>query len=478
MIIVFDRNPCQTNLENMDRNNNHVLSDKNIPRLLLKLSVPAMIAMFVQATYNVVDAIFVGRGVGSLGIAGITIMMPVHMLVLSIGILIGIGGASIISRALGVGDQEKADRTVGNVFVLVLIFGSIITVAGFVWMDFWLKLFGATPEIMPYARDYAEIRFIGTIFFAFMISSNNIIRSDGRAKVAMGSMLVSALINIILDPIFIFWLDMGVRGAAIATLIAQVSAAIYIFCFLVSGHTSLNIRLKYFFPRWRIIREQLTIGSSAFSRQIGASVMIIIINQTIGKFGDAKTGIYIAAYGIIHRVILMILMPMFGIAQGAQPITGYNYGAHRYLLARKTIKIAILWSSCVSILGFLLLEIFAKTIVSVFTPEQELIQITAKAVRIVAIAMPFIGFQMIGAVMFQAIGKALPSLLLSASRQILFLIPLILILPSFFHISGIWLSFPIADALAVLLTFVFFLNQMRKFKHLETEWNSSHESGN
>jgi putative MATE family efflux protein len=444
----------------MQRKKKHILADKNITKLIIKLSAPATIGMLVMALYNIVDAIFVGHGVGTHGLAGISIVFPFQMLVLSIGSLIGIGGASIISRCLGSNNLEKANRTLGNVYSLVIVFGILLAVGGSLFINPLLKLFGVTKAIFPFSKDYLQIILFGIVFFLFLIASNNIIRSEGKAKIAMGTMIVSAILNIILDPIFIFVLKMGTRGVAIATVLSQAAAVCYIIFYFSSKRSSLHFKIKNLKYKLSIVREIFSIGISAFVRLAAGSVIIIILYNTLATYGVLP----IAVFGVIHRLLRFTIMPTYGIAQGLQPIIGYNYGAREYRNILKAIKTGIILATSISFIGFLILISFPESLMKIFTKDVNLISTGSSSLRLIILALPFVGFQVVGATTFQAIGKAVPAFLLSSSRQILFLIPLILILPKFFHLTGVWIAFPIADLLSFIVTFFFLNNQINKFK--------------
>jgi len=441
--------------------NNHILADDNIGKLLFKLSAPATLGMFVMALYNVVDTIFIGHSVGKLGIAGISIVFPFQMFVMAIGQTLGIGGASLISRSLGAGNIEKAEKTLGNVIFSVVIFGISLALFGSFFIDKILMVFGATETILPYAREYMQIILFGTILFTFLMTSNNIIRSEGKAKVAMGTMIISAVINIILDPIFIFGFKMGVRGAAIATVIAQLISVIYIIFFFLSGKSILKfklINLKLNFP---ILKEVFAIGASAFARQSAQSFLIIVLNNSLGLYGG---DVSIAVFGVISKLIRFIIMPIFGIAQGLQPIAGFNYGAKKYQKAWKALKLALICGVSISTLGSLLVISIPKTLMMIFTKDTILINQGVHSLKLFIIAFPLVGFQVVGATVFQAFGKAIPALFLSLSRQILFLIPLILILPRFFHLDGIWFAFPVSDVLATIVTLMMLYREKKSFQ--------------
>ncbi|MBN2461846.1 MAG: MATE family efflux transporter [Candidatus Cloacimonetes bacterium] len=438
---------------------NSILADENILRLLLNLSAPATIGMITMALYNLVDTIFVGRGVGPLAIAGLAIVFPFQMLVLALGQMIGMGAASIISRSLGAEDKERAEKALANMILSTSVFGITLAVSGNIFLSPLLRAFGATEAIMPYSREYLQVILMGTVFHIFLISSNNVIRAEGRAAIAMGTMIVSAVLNIILDPVFIFVLKMGVRGAAIATVISQAVAAGYIIGFFKSGISELQLRQRFLKPDWEILREKFAIGLSAFVRQAAGSIFIIVVNHSLAYYG---TDLTLAAFGVIHRLLRFTIMPVFGIAQGMQPIVGYNYGARRPALARKAISLATWGATIMAITGFILLFAFPATLIAIFTDNRELIATGSKALRIIVCVQPLIGVQIIGATTFQALGKALPSLFLSMSRQLLFLIPLLLILPRLLALNGVWLAFPLADIMSFFITLIILIPQLKK----------------
>lgn len=440
---------------------NHVLADDNIKKLLIKLSVPAMTGMLVMALYNIVDTIFVGRGVGTLGIAGLSIVFPVQMIVLAIGQMFGIGSASVISRSLGEGDVAKANRVLATIFVFTIIISAIITTLALIFIDPLLRLFGATDAIFPYAKSYMSIIIFGSIFFITAMTSNNIIRSEGQAKTAMLAMIIGAGLNIIFDPIFIFVFKMGVAGAAAASVLAQFIAVVYVLVFFQSGKSTLHFRWRSFCLDFAIFWEVIKIGFSSFTRHIAGSIVFIIVNNTLAIYGG---DLAIAAYGIIIRFLKLIFMPIFGIAQGLQPIVGYNFGANKPGKILKTLKIALIYSTIVSIFGLFLIQLFPHFFISIFSADEELIVIGSRALRMMTLAIPFVGFQIIGATMFQALGKALPALFLSMSREILLLIPMVLLLPKFWGVTGVWVAAPISDVASAVLSLVLLLKLVKKLK--------------
>ena len=437
-----------------------MLGEERIGRLLLSLSLPATIGMLVQAMYNFVDTIFVGRGVGSMGIAGISISLPVQIFVMAFAQMFGIGGASVISRALGERDHEKARRAAGNVMVFSLAFGLVMTLLGQFFLDQLLIMLGASEAIIPYAREYLGIILLGSAFFSFGMAMNHVVRAEGKPKIAMAAMLISAVLNIILDPIFIFSLNMGIWGAALATVLSQAATSIYVLFYFLSGKSLLRISLRSLIPEWRIMRETVSVGLSAFSRQVAGSLLAVVLNNSLVFYGG---DIAVAVYGVINRLLMVFIMPMFGVNQGFLPIVGYNYGARKMRRARESVKLASAVTTMIALFSSIVMFLFARQLISIFTDETELIESTIYALRIVILATPTIGVQVIASGMFQALGKALPALFLSLLRQIIILIPLILVIPRFLGINGIWISFPLADLIAFAISLVFYLRELKIF---------------
>lgn len=423
------------------------------------MALPATVAMGVNALYNLVDTIFIGRGVGALAIGGVGIAFPVQILFLAVALMVGIGSASVISRMLGKGNEERAARAVGNAVVMIFILSSLLAGGVAIFLDPILRILGATEELLPYAREYLVTILPGAPFLATAIASNHIVRSEGKAKTAMAIMLVGAGLNIILDPIFIFGFGLGVRGAALATVTAQFVSFLLAVSFYATDRSALPIRLKHLRLQWSVIPEVTALGLAPFVRQFGQSLFIIIVNNALGTFGDELA---ISAFGVIHKLLIFALMPLVGIAQGFQPIAGYNYGARKMARVRKVVRLANATAVAISFVYFAMVMLFPRTIFSIFTSDPELLAIGSEAMRIVLIAIPLIGMQIIGAVFFQAVGKALPSLILSMSRQIILLIPLVLILPRFFGVYGVWAAFPTADVVATTVTLIWLRAEMKK----------------
>lgn len=429
--------------------------------LLFKMSLPATVGMFVNALYNVVDAIFIGRGAGALAIGGLTIAFPLQIFVFGIALMVGTGAASIVSRALGAEDEARAQRTTGTAASLGIVGGLLLTVGGLTFLDPILAAFGATPALMPHARGYLEVVLFGAPFIVLAVAGNNLIRAEGRPVYAMTAMLIGAVSNIVLDAVFIFGMGMGIRGAALATVIGRFLSFAFIAFYFASGRSGLNLRLRSMVPLLAVVPAILALGTPALVRQIGGSVLAVTVNNALRIHGS---DLHIAAFGIINRILIFGLMPIFGIVQGFQPIAGFNYGARNFHRVRQSVQVAAATAFSFSVVFFVLVMLFPRQLLSVFTPNQELLDIGTPALRTVAVAVPLVGVQAVGATFFLAIGKAIPSLALSMSRQIIFLIPLVIVLPVWFSLAGVWAAFPTADILATGLTLTLLMLELRHLK--------------
>lgn len=460
---------------------NKMLAKEPIGKLLTRLSVPGMIAMLAGALYNLVDAIFIGKGVDPLAIGGLAIAFPVMMIIMAVALGVGVGAASVVSRALGSKDYERADIAAGNSFVVVGIFGVLITVLGLVFLDELMYLFGATDAIIGYATEYMRIIFYGTILFTFSMSGNNLIRAEGNAKVAMISMLIGVLLNIGLDPLFIFVFDMGIAGAAWATVISRIFSFIWVIGYFLSGKSSLKIKWHHLKLKMGIVKEILSLGMASMLRQLAMSLFLIVLNNSIKHYGAqvppitlggeevSAASVYISLFGIVQRILSFLFMPMFGIVQGFQPIVGFNYGAKNSERVNKTIKLSVLVTVILGTLAFLIIVIFPAPLIKLFTDELKMVELGITPLRVVMIMMPLVGVQIIGGALFQAIGKAVPALFLSVSRQVIFLIPFILLFPFLLGIPGFWWAFPAADFFAIIITSIFMLREMKHINKLQPE---------
>ncbi|UCF10309.1 MAG: MATE family efflux transporter [Candidatus Bipolaricaulota bacterium] len=440
-----------------------------VGRLLVRMSAPAAVGLLVQALYNLTDTIFVGRGVGTLAIAGIVISFPVQLLVMAIAQTLGIGSASIVSRALGAGDVERAERALGTLFTLVITISVTLAVAGSIFLGPLLRLFGAPSDVMPYAGEYLRIILIGTVFFMFAMSTNAIIRAEGNAKIAMVTMLIAGGLNIVLDPLFIFGFRLGIRGAALATVISQTTTVIYLLFYFLRGRGGLRVRVRNLRIDARIALESFAVGAGSFARMVAGSLMMIVLNNVLRGTGGS---VAIATLGVLNRLFTFLLLPMFGIVQGLQPIVGYNYGAGLLDRARRVVHLANATTTAISLLAFTLMMTIPEPLMRMFSEDPELIAMGVPALRVLVIAFPLIGYQVVAAGMYQALGRIVPALVLALLRQVLLLLPLVLILPRFFDLPGVWMSFPIADTTAGIVTALLLVHA---FRWLRDDPNTSRE---
>jgi putative MATE family efflux protein len=431
--------------------NNDMLGKEKVETLLFKMSAPAIVGMLVQTLYNIIDGIFIGHYVGPEGLGAIHIVMPVQMILMALGMLFGIGGASIISRRMGNNDMEGASLALGNMVALCLGSGLLCAVLGLLAGDSMIRLSGANEELMPYCRSYFYIIILGTPMFTFSMAGSSSARAEGNANVAMVSMLIGAILNILLDALFIVYLGFGIKGAASATVLSMSASAVYLIVFYVSGKSVLSIRLRHMILKWAVVWEMASIGMSDFARTLAMSLTMALMNTTITRLGGE---IAMAAFAVFFRVSGFLFMAMMGIGQGAQPIIGFNYGANKIDRVKKTLRLAVTWATTISLFGFVILEIFPEPLIRIFSSDPELIGIGKTACRLMVIAFPLIGYQMIAVSLCQALGKAGASLFLALSRQVVFLIPMILILPRIFGMTGVWLALPAADAITFVVSFV------------------------
>ena len=440
-------------------NSSRQLGEDQIPKLLLRFSIPAIIGMLVNALYNVVDRIFVGNGVGSLGIAGITIAFPIMTIMMAFQMLIGIGANALVAIRLGQKREKDAEKIIGNALVLLVIFAIVLAIIGTIFLDPILKTLGASRDVLPYAREYISIILWAGIFQSIGFGMNHFIRSEGNPKIAMFTMLIGAITNTILDPIFIFVFDWGMAGAAIATGIAQAISAAWVLYYFISGRSSLRLRVENLKLKFDTFMEIISLGSSHFAMQLANSLLNVVMNTTLITYGG---DIAVSGMGVVMSLNTLILMPIFGINQGAQPLIGYNYGAEKYDRVKETLKLAILGATFISVLGYIGTRLFPAQIVAFFNSEDaELIDFGTRALITFMGALPIIGFQIVSASYFQASGKPKHAAALSLSRQVLVLIPALLILPRFFGLQGALLAGPTADIISSIITGCFIIKEMK-----------------
>jgi putative MATE family efflux protein len=445
------------------------LGQASIPRLLLRFSLPAIVGMMAQASYNLIDRIFVGHALGSEGIAGTTVAFPFMLVVLAFAMLIGIGGTALISIRLGEGRKTEAEHVLGNTAMLLIVASIFITAAGLLWLTPILVVFGASKTVLPYAQDYLRIIVAGTVFQMVAFGLNAAIRGEGNPKIAMLSMLISVVLNVILAPIFIFGFSWGMKGAALATVVSQAVAAVWVVSYFFGGTSVLKLHAHNLWLNGGVCRRILLFGSPHFAMQLAASVLQSVLNHQLGVYGG---DLAISVMGVLYAMFMMVAMPIFGLNQGAQPIIGYNYGAERFDRVKKTLELAVLAATGIALVGFGGMMLFPAQVIRLFDRrDQALLALGTHAIRIATIMMPVVGFQIVSASYFQAIGKPKTAMLLMLSRQVLLLIPAALILPLFFGLDGVWAALPASDFGASLLTGICLLVELRELKanHLERQ---------
>ena len=443
-------------------NRENALEEESVASLLWKFSIPAVTGMVVGALYNVVDSIFVGRGVGELALTAVTISFPIMTILMAVGMLVGIGAATVVSISLGQKNKPQAEQTLGNALTMMLTF--VLSTTGLIlWQLDWLLVvcLGVTPEVLPYARDFLAIILLGSVFLHVGFGLNNVIRAQGDPKTALATQVISAVINAVLNYVFIFRLGMGIKGSALATVIAQAVAAVWVMTYFIRGTGVLRLRREHLLLRRGIVKEIVKIGIAPFLMQVGASMVMVVLNLRIMAFGGITA---VAAFGIVNRVLMLVAMPVMGISQGAQPIIGYNYGARRYDRVLEALKKALLSSTAVCLAGFIGVELFAEQIVRLFNDEPNLIDIGTFGLRVFLVMLPIIGFQIVGANYFQAIGKAYYSILFNVLRQVLVLIPMVFVLSHYFGLMGVWAAGPVSDFASAVVTGFCLLGDIKKDK--------------
>jgi len=441
----------------MEEQKKQILSE-NLRVLLFKFSLPTIIGMVIIALYNFVDTIFVGNVIGPDAIAGLTLVLPVNIFIIAIGLLTGVGAASIVSRSLGKGDKEKAVVAGGDSIVLNTVLNIIIIVPIYIFSEKILVFLGASSVVLPYARDYLNIMLLGFVFLSFSVNGTNLIRAEGKPRASMYEMVIGSILNIILDYLFIIIFGWGVKGAAIATVISHIASSVYIFAFFVSRSSIFHIKLKMFKINKSISRRILAIGTPSFLMEIMVCVMFLLFIRIVRQYGG---DIYIAITGIGIRIIDLIFMPILGISHGLSPLIGFNYGARLYPRVKKVLGEAFIWTSVVTIFGFIIMVIFPESLISIFTSDISVIEKGAGPLRLIAMFAPLWSFPILGSTFFQAIGKVRPSLIISLSRDLFFFIPAIIILPRFFDLIGVWISWPVTDFFSFAITAIFLLREIR-----------------
>lgn len=431
-------------------NSSDKLRTEKPSKLIMNLSIPAMIGIFVMALYNLVDMFYISLAEGVHAVAGLTVSFPVMMIVMTLAAAVGVGTSSVIARRLGEKRINESNKIFGTYIYLLLLISIVSILVGIFLLDDLLILFGATENIIGYASAYMLPILLGFIFVSFSMATNIVIRAEGNAKFAMYAMMIPAILNIILDPILIFdfGFGLGVMGAGIATVISHAIMTIIILIYYHKGYSSLTIHLNYIRMRISTLKEIIAIGFPTFVHTASFSLVAIVINTMLLRYGG---DVYLAAYGVAQRVIAFAVMPINGIMQGMLPIVGYNYGAKLYERMRKTIWLSLRYVVMISVVVVLLVQIFPEYAMGIFTRDPEFIEIGSKAMQIIFSLYFIVGVQIIAGGVYQAIGKPRQALILSLSRQVIFLVPLVIILPIYFGVYGVFLAFPIADVLSFML---------------------------
>jgi putative MATE family efflux protein len=434
----------------------------SLGRLLFKFSLPAIVGMLVNSLYNVIDRIFLGRGIGQLAIAATTVAFPMMTILMAVSILIGVGATALISIRLGEQRKEEAEKIAGNAVVMIMLLPALCAVFFFLFTEPVLIFLGASQEVLPYAKDFTEIIMLGSVFGSFSMGVNNFIRAEGNPKVSMYTQLLGAFCNVILNYVFIFEFGWGMKGSAFATVLAQFISALWVLSYFLTGRSLVKLKLSNMRLQWPILTSIMAIGFAPFAMQLAASVQQVILNRTLMVYGG---DIALSAIGIIMSVATLLFMPVLGVSQGAQPIIGYNYGAQQYDRVKGTWKLAVLAGTAIALTGYVAIHIWPEQLVGLFSEgDTALTTLTTHAMLVYMALIPLIGFQIVSSTYFQAVGKARQAAVLSLSRQILFFIPLLLILPRFWGAEGVWRSAPISDLLAVCLSATMMFFEMRSLR--------------
>jgi putative MATE family efflux protein len=437
------------------------LDDRRIGLLLFKLSLPAFIGMFVMTIYNVVDTIFVGHWVGPEGIGALSLVFPLQMFFVGVGQMIGLGASSIISRSIGARDLKRAHFALGNAFLETLFLSGCFLLVG-VWKMDWLGLvLGTSASLLPYVKDYMGVIIWGSFVQVAPLVFGTLIRAEGNAIVPAISMVGGALLNVGLDALFVIKMHLGVKGAALATVISQIVSTIWLFSYYLSGKSFIKLKLWALRPHGDVLFEMNALGVSAFLRTLAGSFSAVIVNRMAIIYGG---DLAVSAFGILNRLAQLAIMPIMALGQGLMPVLGFNYGASRPKEALRSIWLSLMASEVICSFVFFLIFFWPDPLIRMFTSEEELIKITYFASRRMFLALYLVGFAIVGSFIFQAMGKAREAFITSVSRPLLFTIPSVLLLPKFLGIQGVWLTFPISDVLSTFLTLILLLPHLKRFK--------------
>lgn len=444
------------------------LENKKISKLLWQYALPAIVGVIVNMLYNIIDAVFIGHWVGKDAIVALGVVFPVMNLTAAFGMLVGSGAASRISIYLGLRDKDMAEKIAGTSFLMSLILSGTVIVLLLIFLEPVLRAAGANDATYPYARDFMVIFLPGNLFLSMCFNFNSMMRASGYPKKAMFTMLIGVVANIILAPLFIRGFDMGMKGAATATFISMVISFAFVMHHFLDKNSYIKLKVSNMRLKMNIIKPIASIGLSPFFIQIAASVVIVFINHQLNAYGDGSSDA-IGGYIIVNRVVMLILMIIIGLTQGMQPIVGYNFGAKKYERVKETLIYTIKVGVCISSVGFVLGLAIPHLLVSAFSNDEALTNLATEAFRIIVLAFPLVGFQIVVTNFFQSVGMAGKAIFLSLTRQILLLIPCLYILPHSLGLRGVWYSFPLADTLSFIITLLMFLAQVKTFKRLEKE---------
>ncbi|MDL2283314.1 MATE family efflux transporter [Odoribacter sp. OttesenSCG-928-G04] len=437
------------------------LGTENIQKLLIKYALPAIVAMTAASLYNMMDSIFIGHGVGPMAIAGLAITLPFMNIAAAAGSLVGVGASALMSMKLGQKDHKSASLVLGNVILLNVILGGIFTIISLIFLDPILLFFGASEITLPYAREYMVVILLGNIVTHVYMGLNEVLRASGYPQKAMFATLFAVAINGVLNYLFIFVMDMGIRGAALGTICAQALSLAFIVLHFADTKNFIHFKRDIWVLKPHIVKGMLAIGLSPFLMNLCASLVVILINNGLKTFGG---DLAIGAYGIVNRIAFLFIMINMGFNQGMQPIAGFNYGARKLDRTMEVFKYTVICTTTVTTIGFITAQLFPRQLIMLFTTDEELIGLAVNGLRLILAAFPVVGFQMATSSFFQSIGMAKKAIFQSLTRQLIFLIPFLLILPQIWGENGVWISMPAAD-LAAFITAVFMIRyQVKKFK--------------
>ena len=442
------------------------LGTKPVGKLLMQYAIPAIIAMTAASLYNMVDSIFIGQGVGPLAISGLAITFPFMNLTAAFGAAVGIGASTYLSVKLGQRDYATAQRILGNNMTLNIITGLGVGFIPLLFLDPILRFFGASDQTIPYARDYMVVILLGNVITHLFFGMNAILRAVGKPRYAMYMTIFTVVMNTILDPLFIWGFNLGIRGAAYATILSQTLALIWQIRIMSDKKEHLHLKRGIYRPELSIVKNIITIGMSPFSMNVCACIIVIFINNSLVKYGG---DLAVGAYGIANRVAFIFVMINMGVNQGMQPIAGYNYGAQRIDRLMRVLKYSIIAATAIMTTGFAIAMTIPDICARLFTTDETLIKLSARGIRIVMITFPIVGYQMVITNFFQSIGKAKISIFLSLSRQLLFLLPLLAILPRTMGVDGVWAAMPLSDTIAAIVAAWMMAVYMKKFKKQHRE---------